>query len=80
MVYRQGDIVSGILVFFAVAGAALTAIVGIDQMGSYTGLEEERWEELIRSYAARQRALLEELDEAVETLREIRDLLRRGVE
>jgi len=80
-VYRPGDLASAILATISVICAAVVVTMGL--ILSFALSEEEGEEaptpDLLRVYAARQRALLEQLDETVELLREIRDALRAGV-
>ncbi|RLE92448.1 MAG: hypothetical protein DRJ55_03405 [Thermoprotei archaeon] len=70
-------------------GAGITSIIifgivyGTSKVDRWIsmGLEEERRGSFsMTAYRARQRAMLEELDEAVELLREIRDILKEAGE
>ena len=72
------------LAVLAMIGAGIVAVVGLGVMEDLPldlgSSERERLlRERIEAYRARQRAMLEELDEIVSLLREIRDVLR-GVE
>jgi len=78
-----------VLLVFIIAGATtgfLTVVLPILEAMGFEGEEEgkraeaEYLEERLRIYRARQRAMLEELDEIRDTLREIRDILRKGME
>ncbi|RLE59728.1 MAG: hypothetical protein DRJ35_05125 [Thermoprotei archaeon] len=71
-------VTGGIIGFFAVG----LPILGIFEENSDEEHYEEKikyLEERIRAYRARQRAMLEELDDIKKTLEEIRDILRKGL-
>ncbi len=84
---RLNMVVAGVFAFIGVvAGAAIAffaVVVGVPLLtvvpgsGGRTAREAE---ERLTAYRARQRAMLEELDEVRRLLEEIRDLLKRGVE
>jgi len=72
-------------VAMAVLALICAAVLGVVGLAIFTSVyydelqaERERVEEFLNAYRARQRAMLEELDEAVAYLREIRDLLREA--
>lgn len=77
-----------IFAFFSLIGAGIVGITGfaiagdlIEHLSSEGAREGDiRAREEMRAYRARQRAMLEELDEMVDLLREIRDLLRAAGE
>lgn len=68
-------VIGGVIGFFSVGLPILDIISEEDRHEE----EVERLEEKIRIYRARQRAMLEELDEIKKTLEEIRDILRKGL-
>jgi len=76
------------LAIFGMLGAGLAIIIGLGMMGEIqfsSWSEKERIQlrllsEKINAYRARQRAMLEELDEMVTILREIRDVLKMASE
>ncbi len=65
--------------FFTVVLPVLEGM-GLEEVSEEKRAEVEYLEEKLKVYRARQRAMLEELDEIRDTLREIRDILRRGME
>lgn len=80
-IYRTGDLASAIISFVAIVGASIVAIVTISvSLGVSKIAERAPDEEMARAYIARQKVILEQMDETVELLREIRDSLRREVE
>lgn len=81
-IYRTGDLASAIISVIAIAGASLLGIVAITiSLGVHSEIAERApEEEIARAYIARQRVILEQMDETIELLKEIRDSLRREVE
>lgn len=80
--YGFNEIVTGVISFIAVVAASLAAVVGAG-----TGIFEARLEggvrlerEKLNLFRAQQRAMLEELDEIVKLLDEIRNVLRSAQE
>ncbi len=78
LVYSPGDLASAVVSALAVLGGVTVAVVGIGEMEALPG-EGGAQGEIVRAYVARQKAMLEQLDETLELLREIRDALRAGV-
>jgi hypothetical protein len=81
-IYRAGDLASAVISVIAIAGASLLAIVVV---AISLGIHEEiagkmPEEEIARAYIARQKVILEQMDETVKLLKEIRDSLKREVE
>jgi len=70
-------IVAGVLGFLVVSAVFIVASEASEKnIEKYAS--EELFEEKLRAYRARQRAMLEELDEIKEVLDEIKEVLRRG--
>lgn len=70
------------LAIFGLLGAGLAIVIGLGMIGGiqFSSPENERIQlrvlsEKVNAYRARQRAMLEELDEIVSILKEIRDVL-----
>ncbi|OYT64956.1 hypothetical protein B6U74_04425 [Candidatus Bathyarchaeota archaeon ex4484_205] len=80
--FKTGDIVSGIILIASMIIAGLIVVVGLGIGLAYEpeirsiSASEDRSEEILKIYVARQKAMLEQLDECVELLKEIRDLLK----
>ncbi|GEM_PF-1885645 len=83
-IYSKGDLASAVIAGIAFIGVIVLVIAG---WGMSTALFEEKEKELVetartpsdeilRIYMARQKAMLEMLDETVDLLREIRDVLK----
>lgn len=76
------------LAIFGILGAGLAIIIGLGMMGEVqfsSWSEKDKIQlrllsEKISAYRARQRAMLEELDEIVSILKEIRDVLKMASE
>jgi len=80
-IYRTGDLASAIISFVAIVGASIVAIVTVSvSLGVSEIAERAPDEEIARAYIARQKVILEQMDETIELLKEIRDSLRREVE
>ena len=79
---RIDPIFAGVMGFLSiVAGASIAffaVVVGIPMIVEY-GIHGGEDRRLLIAYRARQRAMLEELDEVKRLLEEIRDILRSGV-
>lgn len=71
-------VTGGIIGFFAV-GLPILGIFEDYTSEDHYEKQAKYLEEKIRAYRARQRAMLEELDEIKKTLEEIRDILRKGL-
>jgi hypothetical protein len=70
----------GVIAFFAIViGYALVAEELEGERVSEDAARRRELEERLTAYRARQRAMLEELDEVRKLLEEIRDLLKEGV-
>lgn len=76
--------VAALLTALALIAAGVIGVVGLGSSFVLFEKEAEKTEvskpPSLVAYRARQRAMLEELDEAVELLREIRDILRKAGE
>ena len=73
-------VASGVIAFFAVGiGHALVAERLAGERVSEAAARRRELEEKLTAYRARQRAMLEELDEVKKLLEEIRELLKEGV-
>jgi hypothetical protein len=73
-------VASGVIAFFAVGiGHALVAEGLAGERVSEAAARRRELEEKLTAYRARQRAMLEELDEVKKLLEEIRELLKEGV-
>ena len=76
--------IAALLAALALVAAGVIGVVGLGTSFVLFEEEAERAEvskpPSLVAYRARQRAMLEELDEAVELLREIRDILQRAGE
>ncbi|MGC9103758.1 MAG: hypothetical protein ACP5JF_03075 [Candidatus Methanodesulfokora sp.] len=81
-IYRTGDLASAIISVIAIAGASLLAIVVVAiSLGVHSEIAGRTAdEEMARAYIARQKVILEQMDETIKLLKEIRDSLRREVE
>ena len=80
-IYTKGDWVSAILAGITIIGVILLAMAGWGMTFARSWEEPSEpkkaaSDEILRVYMARQKAMLEQLDETIELLREIRDLLR----
>jgi len=83
------SVTAGVLSLVSIIAGAAVAVVAIVvgiplvlAMTEYAPREEERGalsSEKLAAYRARQRAMLEELDEVKKLLEEVRDLLKEGV-
>uniref|UniRef100_A0A7J3X5P8 Uncharacterized protein n=1 Tax=Thermofilum pendens TaxID=2269 RepID=A0A7J3X5P8_THEPE len=78
---RLDPLLGGVLCFSGIAAGAVVAFFAVSLGLALPAIPEEPREggERLRAYRARQRAMLEELDEVKKLLEEIRDLLREGV-
>jgi len=86
---KLSSLAAGIFAFISIAAGAVIAFFAIaigfplvlsDLLGREAGVKLRReLEEKLTAYRARQRAMLEELDEVKKLLEEIRDLLKEGV-
>lgn len=86
---KLNSLTAGIFAFISIAAGAVIAFFAIaigfplvlsDLLGGEAGVKLRReLEEKLTAYRARQRAMLEELDEVKKLLEEIRDLLKEGV-
>jgi hypothetical protein len=81
-IYRAGDQASAAISVIAIAGASLLAIVVVAiSLGIHKEIAGKMpEEEIARAYIARQKVILEQMDETVKLLKEIRDSLKREVE
>ena len=81
-------VAAGVLIFLSILGGAVVAVFSvmigvplliIESESDEKRLAAEEMKEKLNAYRARQRAMLEELDEVKKLLEEIRNLLREGV-
>ena len=80
-IYTKGDWISAILSGITVIGVIVLAIAGWGMTFAKSWeeppeIKKASSDEILRVYMARQKAMLEQLDETIELLREIRDLLK----
>ncbi|RLE64702.1 MAG: hypothetical protein DRJ38_05020 [Thermoprotei archaeon] len=86
-IYSRGDLASAVITGLAFIGIIVLAIAGWGMSFALIGEKEEETvkvaksqsDEILRIYMARQKAMLETLDETVVLLKEIRDVLKGGV-
>ncbi len=80
--YHFNEIIAGIVCFIAIGSAFIIAVIGVGE-GIFTVMPDtsskiER--EKLTMLRAHQRAMLEELDDIADILREIRDVLKEAQE
>ena len=86
-IYSRGDLAAAVIAGLAFIGAIVVAIAGWGMSFALFGEEQEQpvkvaksqSDEILRIYMARQKAMLEMLDETVNLLKEIKEILKGGV-